>query len=216
MKYLLINAIVGLTWFSVTASAGLIKGDFLNPGDGYLITDTSTNLQWLTPYLTRGETWNDGTVQAIESNYGFHYATYQQALDMINSNFNNPPVSPGSAAGFTDAQNFFNFFGINEQVTCDVGPCPRTQGLTADVYMAGSHYAIGMLQYGSNGYLIPHNPWPDSVSDVQQGNFLIRSTTASSAPEPGTLVLIGVGLTLCGLTRRSSSRSGLRGSVRSQ
>src|SRR6516164_119569 len=100
---------IALTMLSVCgiANASLIKGDFLNPGDGYLITDTSTGCQWLTPYYTRGQTYDDTVVQNLIATYGLRYATYSEASSMIDNNFGNPPQSsPGTPAGFADAQAF--------------------------------------------------------------------------------------------------------------
>ncbi len=59
---------------ATTASAGLLKQDFLTPNDGLLIRDTVTNLEWLTPVYTRGNTYNNVFVQGVLSSYGFRYA----------------------------------------------------------------------------------------------------------------------------------------------
>ena len=142
----LINRTSALALFILSAGfgqAGLITSDFLSPGDNLLVTDTNTNLQWLKPSYTSSHTFDDAFVQNIISTYGFSYSDEPTVLNMINSNFGNPPVgSPGSPTGFTDAQNFFNVFGINEPTTCTVGmgtvPCPRTQGLTSTSTSAGT------------------------------------------------------------------------------
>jgi hypothetical protein len=185
------------------ANASLIKGDFLNPGDGYLITDTSTGFQWLTPYYTRGQTYDDTVVQNLIATYGLRYATYSEASSMIDNNFGNPPQSsPGTPAGFADAQAFFNLFGINEQVSCGA-PCPRTQGLTSDPGTSGAHLGIGMIQLGSNGWEITQNNWPDSVADVQMGSFLVRSTNAAAAaPEPATWATLALSFGVLGAFAR--------------
>src|SRR5947209_4969229 len=92
------------------ANAALIQGD-LAPSDHMLVTDTVTGIDWVKPFLTRNETYDDAAVQAVEAAYSVHYATRQQVLDMINANFNSPPVgSPGSAAGLQDALDFFNVY----------------------------------------------------------------------------------------------------------
>jgi len=100
-----------------------------------LVTDTATNLQWLTPGYTEDHTYDDAFVQNVINTYGFQYATETQVLDIINANFNNPPTSsPGTTAGYADAQAFFNVFGINENFIFCGSPavhCPRTQGLTS-------------------------------------------------------------------------------------
>lgn len=158
------------------AQATLIKGDFLNSGDGYLVTDTATQLEWLAPIYTRSHLYNDALVQSLTTTHHFRYATATEIVNMINANFNNPVVgSPGNAAGFTSAQNFFNMFGLNENVNCSGTPCPRTQGLSGDPgSSANTHYAFGMIQFGSNGWMIAYNSWPDSIADTQMGSFLVR------------------------------------------
>lgn len=121
--------------FTACAEAGLIKGDFLPPGDGFLIQDIATSLDWLSPVATRGQAYDGPRVQNLQQNCGFQYASYEQTANIIISNFGLAPNDyPGDAAGFTIASNFMNVFGVAEQVTCWAGmwvPCPRTPGRTS-------------------------------------------------------------------------------------
>ena len=152
------------------AHADLQVGDFLNAGDKLLVTDTSTGLQWLAPLYTSGHTYDDSFVQSVIATYGFQYAAESTVIDMIDNNFNSPPSTfPGTAAGFADAQAFFDVFGINEQVSCG-GPCPRTQGLTSTSQSTGYQDAVGMIQYSGGGYIIEQNSWPDAIADPQVGS----------------------------------------------
>jgi len=188
MRSLIIRLFMLGLFFPALASAALVKGDFLTPGDGFLITDTSTHLEWLTPYYTKGNAYNDATVQALINTYGFRYATASETLNMINTNFNNPVGSPGNAAGYTSAENFLNTFGVNAYINCGGSPCPRTQGRTSDLGVpADTHLAFGMIQIGSNGYLISNNVWSDSSTDTQMGSWLVRSNpVVPDAPTIGT------------------------------
>ena len=227
MNLQIAKIVFGTAALSLTCQAGLIKGDFLTPGDGQLITDTSTHLQWLAPKYTAGETWNDAAIQNLETGYGFRYASYAEAKSMIDNNFNNPPEisyvngqAVGlTAAGYSDAQSFFNIFGINENVYCEgtipPGPCPRTQGLTADgAAISGydsnddpiysSHYAISIIEQSNLGGLFGHNAWPDSFADGQMGSFLVRTEGQTGvAPEPGSAGLLVIGSAVFGLLSRT-------------
>jgi hypothetical protein len=204
MKRLTPLVLVGLLALPMNVAEGaLIQGDFLVPGDGFLITDTATQLEWLTPFYTRSHSFDDAFVQNVRLSYDFRYATGSEVTQMINSNFGNPPIgSPGTPAGFAAAQSFFNLFGINLDLTCSGGsvPCPRTQGLTSDAgSLAGFHMAFGMIQFGLNGWFIVNNNFPDSNSDIQMGSWLVRE--AAAVPEPGTAILLAA-LALIAITRR--------------
>lgn len=205
MKKLFLSIAVGATLgISQCANAALVNSDFLTAGDDYLVTDTVTDLEWLTPYYTRGHLYNDSFVQGLITNYGFRYATAQETSAMITLNFNNPTtVSPGNTAGLVSALKFFDVFGINENVGCfesgRVVACPRTQGLTSTPStLPGYHSAYGMIQFGSNGRMIADNPWKDvsQFADAQMGSWLVRPAEENSAqvPAPPTLWLALLGL----------------------
>lgn len=198
------------------AHANLVATDFWTAGDRYLVQDSSTDLEWLSPVATRGHVFNDATVQALLGE-GFHYATRNEVIDMIDANFGlATTVRPGDAAGYAIAEDFFAVFGITAAVRCQVGkvfiPCPRTQGLTGDAGGAGKHMAVGMLQYGSTGYLIDNNPWPDGIYDDQMGNWLVRGDAQApqALPEPGSLALLSAALVAAWpLSRRRKSLGNL-------
>lgn len=210
-----LSASIAFSAFAVGhAHASLIKGDFLSAGDGLLVTDTVSGIQWLTPLYTKSHLYNDAFVQSVNSAYGFRYATGTEALNLINANFGTPPsASPGTAAGFSDASAFFSYFGIAANFICG-SPCPRTQGLTSTVNISGTHAAFGMIQVGSNGWAIENNNWGDTFSDTQMGSWLVRTRANPDArlPEPASLALTGAGLLgLCAvLGRRGRTRSGMQ------
>lgn len=206
MKKLFLSIAVGATLgISQCANAALVNSDFLTAGDDYLVTDTVTDLEWLTPYYTRNHNYNDSFVQGLITTYGFRYATGQEAFDMIKSNFNNPvTVHPGNPDGLQSALDFFDVFGINEAMTCGSAngtvACPRTQGFTSSSNSAGTHLSYGIIQYGVNGYMLSGIDQVDSLppgySRDQLGSWLVRPAVEDPAqvPAPPTLWLALLGL----------------------
>lgn len=190
-----------------TASATLVKTDFLNPNDGLIVKDTTTGFEWLTPLYTSGHVYNDPFVQSIISNYGFRYATAPEVVSMVNTNFGNPTtVFPGDLAGYNSASQFFNLFGIALTVSnaCGGQGCNITQGLTSTPGNPGGHLAFGLWQFGPTGFFIVNNSWPDNNPNSQVGSFLIRPT-GESVPEPSSIALIGMGLILVASHRKLRS-----------
>lgn len=214
MKKLLVAIVASATLgISQGANAALINSDFLTAGDDYLVTDTVTDLEWLTPYYTRGHSYNDSFVQGLITTYGFRYATGQEAFDMITLNFNNPVTThPGNAAGGQSAIGFFDVFGINQYMTCGdpvLGSvdCTRTQGFTSTTNAPGTILSYGMIQWGANGYMLSDLQQSSLIATQQLGSWLVRPAQEDPAqvPTPPTLWLTILGLTgLAGLRRRQA------------
>ncbi|MCX6611377.1 MAG: PEP-CTERM sorting domain-containing protein [Acidobacteria bacterium] len=52
------KAVLILTLSFTAANATLVKTDFLNPNDGLIVRDNTTNFEWLAPLYTRGLVYN--------------------------------------------------------------------------------------------------------------------------------------------------------------
>jgi hypothetical protein len=220
MRRLRIAAPLVALWLVVPqkqAEAQLVASSFLVAGDGLIIKDLATHLDWLTPSYTKGQVFNSASVQGINGTYGFRYATAAEVVSMINTNFGSPTTaSPGNAAGFASASAFFALFGINEQINCfDANvsvACPRTQGFTSTAGTPGNRLAFGMIQFGTNGSFITNNDWFELSTEIQTGSWLVRSTDTVVTPEPSAVLLVGAGLVGVGmLRRRRSVGTALRG-----
>jgi hypothetical protein len=159
----------------------------------------------------------------LATNYGFSFATSSQVLSMINGYFNAPPIgNPGTAAGYADAANFFNIFGINEQDVCSSPTggvaCPRSQGFAVD---GTAVTQIGMIQFGSTGWLIDQPVGTLATygdyggpNGLQFGLWLVRPAAAELStplsaplPEPSTWAMMLLGFGAMGAALRRTRRN---------
>ena len=192
----LIGGLVGLLLIGMVGAnvseAALTKSDFLVAGDGLLVTDTVTGFVWLSPFFTRGQSYNEvvGGFGDLLTTHGFQFATAAEVRALISNNFNNPPLQPGDAAGFVSATDFFNVFGLNQGGNCPgavpPGACPRTQGWAVD---GSTLTGLGMITLGGTvGGVIDFTATVASQGDTkdgQRGVWLYRLT-----PVPTRRVII--------------------------
>jgi hypothetical protein len=195
----------------------LTIGDFTTPGDHLLVTDSATGLEWLAPIATRNVSLNMilGGYEGLLTTEGFRYATHEEVDSMIVDNFGSQTTaSPGDAAGYAAAGDFFDVFGLNAPYTCidpDGGPglvaCPRTQGWSMD---PTGIWQVGMLQWGPYGQMLDDaaGPTADFLAawgdhrDFQLGHWLVRDAPLSPVPEPATFALLGTGIATLIVRRR--------------
>ena len=183
--------------------------------NGFHVTDSTTGLEFISPYVTRGYSYN-----IIAADYagfltaGYSIASHLQVLDMINNNFGNPPPSSApTQAAFPGAAAFFTDFGINQVAGCLAygnipNNCPRTQGWTIDGNVLSG---IGMIEIlvdassaiplspGSYGGLIDFSTTIASqgnIYDTQRGTWLVRraATQPLDVPEPSAAIMFGIAL----------------------
>jgi hypothetical protein len=194
-------AAMGCAMMLVTTAsrATLVVHDLNTAGDGLLVSDTATGLDWVSPRATAGVSYN--TVVAGYDGFvttgGYSVATGAQVQAMFANNFNNPTTTQ-SAANVPKVQAFFNVFGITEQLNCPSttppGACPRTQAWS--VPSPGNIEALGMVMIGNGaaGYVNDFTGTvtaDGAITDPQFGTWLVRPTPAAgctvTAPANGTL-----------------------------
>lgn len=186
--------------FSIHGYAGLIKSDFLNSGDGLLVTDDATNLEWLSPTHTANNAYDSSFVQSVKNNYGFEYATATQVLQMISSNFGNiSTVFPGDITSGVAIRDYLDIFGITLDLNCTRNrvtiDCPRTSAFTGTAGVnSGTQTVLGLILYGNTGFMINYD---GQVAQTQQqvGSWLVRSGPVQatvSSPATFYLMLLGV------------------------
>jgi hypothetical protein len=195
---LVIACVVLLLLVAAPASATLIQKDFLTPGDGLLVLDDTTNIEWLSPVASRGITFNDIQTGAggFLTVHGFEHATLAAVSDLVADNFGGGATAfPGDAIAFTTAQNLFDMFGVVEHVMCGtssgVVPCPRTFGLTADPIGVASHVFHGAIQLGAAGWILTAS-LGDTNGSSQVGHWLVRD--AAPVPVPASIALVIMGM----------------------
>ena len=185
------------------ASAAILVTDWKAAGDGLLLWDTDTNLQWLKLAQTQGQSYNQVLAQLPTTYAGFAYAT----TDDIWTFFGDAGLSPFYPAPAAAASSLSTLWGITY-------PNGHTAfGITSsdNTFAPGNKLVAGVgwaNQDGSVWYAnaTATNALPGS-SEGFIGSALFRPYQALAVPESGTpvLFLAGlVGLTVIVRRRRAS------------
>lgn len=207
--------VLNLLMFSQYASATFIAQDDLHFGQSTIIYDNDTGLDWLKPYWSRNNSYND-----IETDYlgsglfqDFRHATFSEVINLFTTTGLTPHSQIGSIQTdlqyYSAAFNFVNLFGPPTFVHSNpVGPggnfqtWNRVAGFCAsndgqEVYTAYTEYAylpdalrVSIVQSGS------------SFRTEYIGNWLVRQHTQTPVPEPTTSILFTIGAIGLALSRR--------------
>lgn len=197
-------ASLALGALAVNADASVIKYDWNNDGDRLISTDTKTHLQWLSPSLFFGASWNEMQNRLNHDHrlQGYRYATYNEWTNLIGPN--------GLQIGGYD---ILNDPGSARRLTSFLG-LPWVEGQTYAVFLydtpryeyspsdeAGTCY--GYTLCSSSTHIVPTgvyfadicNPiWISSAYfDTKLANFYTH-LLVREVPEPTGIALIGLGI----------------------
>jgi len=180
------------------ARADLIVGDFLTPSDNFLITDTTTGQQWLSPTYTVGQNYNSimGGWGELTTTYGFSLVSRDTLTTFLTSVGIDPYIP--SPSDYSTVLEIMNKFGD----TYSDGAYQNLIGFTSTIIPPAAGYpnhvsAISLSAYhpltqgqiGMTGIMdMDGIGWSDPT-----GAWLSR-TVSAPVPEPTTIALLGIGL----------------------
>ena len=217
-----------LSLFAVApVNAALINVDWQNAGDGLLVRDTETGLEWLKLTETVGRSYSQvfGQLTAGGEFAGLRFASNAEVVDLFNEfgislsgdYGQRPIVDPGVRLASET-------LGDGVSVSLDLAASADADseyanyvlvGYTDDRRLDGRHFAVGARSRLSDTdyfttedpvsplYYVPWEPYTlvtgDDYADAWIGSYLVRTV---AAPLPAAFWLFGSGLLAVGALAR--------------
>lgn len=170
-------------------------------GSGSVTRDTDSGLEWLDVNLSTNRSYSEVSAEFGSGGdfMGWRYATTADMTALFAGQGISSPhnVIPGTDAFLVTLEMFGKtlFAGDNEQ------HITATLGVFDDGSGTGYAELVSLINFGvleDNANINPNTPFGPSETS---GSWLVRSV-AVSVPEPGTLLLFGIGVVGLGFARR--------------
>lgn len=211
------TSIIALALLATTAAqSALIVQDWMTAGDGYIIRDTDTNLEWLNLTQSNGLSYGYVSTQfGVGGQFeGMRYATNAEVINLWGSYFG---IDLSSTARPLNPEVPFLDTGVSlasETLGVAFDPSQHNNrsllGITADTRLdTGGQFVLGAQTVTSDTiYYTAIDPWypPGSgwavpTEALAGGSYLVRVV-----PVPAAVWLFGSGiLALFGMIRRKQS-----------
>ena len=205
---------------SLNASAVLINHDWQVAGDGLIVRDTTTNLEWLKLTETMGMTYDNVSSQFLMggSFEDLRYATNAEVIAIFTQYFG-IPLGPSSYYGEIPAyidpgvRLASEALGTGVSGGTDEVSGPNANyilvGYTGELMMDGGRFALGAhTRWSDTDYFSAQDPLGSHAAyyaisasfDSVRGSYLVRTAVV---PLPAAVWLFGSGLLgLIGIARR--------------
>lgn len=199
---------------SQQADAALIGADWMLPGDGLMVRDTTTNLEWLKLTETAGLSYAQvsGQLGTGGSFAGLRFATNTEVLALFGDYFGISLAAgmPREVFAYLDPGVRLASETLGDGVSGGTDPISgpnanyRLVGFTGDAMLNGSPFALGAVtRWSDTDYYTVKDPlefYETYASDFDWiGSYLVRP---AAVPLPAAAWLLGSGLLgLAGLAR---------------
>jgi hypothetical protein len=197
--------------------ASVIRQDYKTTGDGLVTFDTTTGYSWLDATVTLGESPN----QALSANPGYEFADLAQVTTLL-EDAGDPAADINTGAYYTAdlpaVNNLAQLLRLTDVWVQYYGAGAagwEYQGFGNLLSSSGNGWSEEMIDarnppLGSQGAATLLYGFSNNLSSSSSNNFdfLVKVSSASPTPEPGTIWLFGAGVVSLGGLRRFALRSG--------